>query len=348
MPFDWHQAAKPAPDADEVRSLASIVDVVGSRVALRRKGRELVALCPFHEDSTPSMAVITHKGRGFYKCHACGAGGDAIRFVMDFHGVDFAEAVRMIAEGFALPSVPMKRAAKAPKVEEHRYREDCGEVIDAWRAQTPLQRTVEAGQTLGVTESALTAYGFAWCPAGDGSWAFPMHDGEGRVCGIRLREPVDSGAAKWALKGSRAGVFLPEGVRRTSLDRVFVVEGPTDAAALEWVYRDEPVAVIGRASCTGQHQLVVQAVRLLAAREPEVVVIADADGPGVEGANALADDLVAEFARVKVAVPQRGNGDGRGCKDIREFVRNNDRDTAFRLIELKVGARMWHRRRSVK
>jgi 5S rRNA maturation endonuclease (ribonuclease M5) len=256
--------------------------------------------------------------------------------------------VRRIAEGFALPSVPMKRPSKAPKIEEHRYREDCGEVIEAWRMRTTVQRTVEAAQTLGVAVTALTAYGFAWCPAGDGSWAFPMHDGEGRVCGIRLREPVDEGAAKWALKGSRAGLFLPAGVRRASLDRVFVVEGPTDAAALEWVYRNEPVAVIGRASCTGQHQLVVQAVRLLAAREPEVVVIADADGPGVEGANALADDLVAEFARVKVAVPQRGLGEGLGCKDIRQFVRQNDEETAFRLIELKVSARMWHRRRSVK
>lgn len=345
MPFDWTEAAKPAPDADEVRSLASIVDVVGARVPLRRKGRELVAICPFHEDTTPSMAVITHKGRGFYKCHACGAGGDAIRFVMDFDGVDFAEAVRRIAEGFSLPSVPMKRTAKAPKIEEHRYREDCGEVIDAWRTHTTLSGVVNAAHTLGVAESSLTAYGFACSP--DGAWAWPMHDGEGRVCGIRLREPVDSGAAKWALKGSRAGVFLPAGVRRTTLDRVFVVEGPTDAAALEWIYRGEPVAVIGRASCTGQHQLVVQAVRLLAAREPEVVVIADADGPGVAGANALADDLVAEFARVKVAVPQRFLGD-EGCKDIREFVRKNDRDRAFRIVEMKVSARMYHRRGSIK
>jgi DNA primase len=314
MPFDWVRAAKPVHDADEVRSLASIVEVVGSRVPLRRKGRELVALCPFHEDSTPSMAVITHKGRGFYKCHACGAGGDAIRFVMDFDGVDFAEAVGMIAEGIALPSVPMKRPSKAPKIEEHRYREDCGEIIDAWRNATRPAHLEAAARTLGVSADALRALGFAWCPEGSGSYAFPMHDESGRVCGIRLRAPVDAGARKWAVEGSRSGVFCPIDGCGALADRVFVCEGPTDAAALLGV-RDpaapeRPLAVIGRPSCSGQEEIVAKIARSFASRDAELVIVEDGDGAGRSGAAALAAHLGARF-RVRTVTPPAGFKDAR-------------------------------------
>jgi 5S rRNA maturation endonuclease (ribonuclease M5) len=340
MPFDWEQAAKPAPDADEVRSLASIVDVVGSRVPLRRKGRELVALCPFHEDSTPSMAVITHKGRGFYKCHACGSGGDAIRFVMHFDGVDFAEAVRRIAEGIALPSVPMKRPSKAPKIEEHRYREDCGEVIDAWRGDTTADCTARAAEVLGVSPISLERLEFARGPRGEFAW--PMRDERLWQCGIRLREPVDDGAAKWALTGSRAGVFIeqrPNGFR--GVKRVFVVEGPTDAAALMSVLDGVEDLVIGRASCTGQHDMVLRILRLIRP-EPEVCIILDQDGPGVAGGTAIADDYVTEIARVRVMRPPSQ------FKDIRKWMRGMERQTARGLFELRLSTRLYHRRGSIK
>lgn len=351
MPFDWVNAAKEnAVDADEVRAAADIVAVISSRMKLRRKGREFVGICPFHEDRSPSMAVITHKGRGFYKCHACGAGGDAVRFVMEFDGVDYPEALRRISDGFTAGFAGVKRTATAPKIEEHRYREDCGEVIAAWREKTTIDHAIAAAKILGVSARALSVLGFAWCPEGSGSYAFPMRDETGAVCGIRLREPVDSGAAKWALKGSRAGVFMLPTTERRRLSRVYIVEGPTDAAAaidmLGILDEDADCAVIGRASCTGQHHLVVSAIRLIARPEPEVVVIADADGPGVEGARALADDLVAEFARVKVCVPQQCTVEG--FKDIRAMYRGLSIELCRSMVGIKVNACGFHRRRSVK
>lgn len=80
---------------DRVLESVDIVDVVGERVALKKKGAEFVGLCPFHDDHKPSMAVSPKKQ--IFKCWSCGAGGDAIRFVMLRERVDFAEALELLA-----------------------------------------------------------------------------------------------------------------------------------------------------------------------------------------------------------------------------------------------------------
>ncbi|MHC4082657.1 MAG: CHC2 zinc finger domain-containing protein, partial [Planctomycetota bacterium] len=70
-------------DIDRVRETADLVALIGEHIPLRPKGREHVGVCPFHDDHSPSLTVVTHKGNAFYKCHACGASGDVFNFVMD-------------------------------------------------------------------------------------------------------------------------------------------------------------------------------------------------------------------------------------------------------------------------
>ena len=60
-------------EIEQVRDSTDLVALIGEHVPLRSKGREHVGLCPFHDDHTPSLAVVTHKGNAFYKCHSCGA-----------------------------------------------------------------------------------------------------------------------------------------------------------------------------------------------------------------------------------------------------------------------------------
>ncbi|MFO0828511.1 MAG: DNA primase [Phycisphaerales bacterium] len=84
-------------DRDRVLSATDLVALVSEHVALKPKGREHVGLCPFHDDRSPSLSVVTHKGDGFYKCFACGAAGNAIDFVMNFHKMTFGEALRHLA-----------------------------------------------------------------------------------------------------------------------------------------------------------------------------------------------------------------------------------------------------------
>jgi DNA primase len=85
-------------DVDAVREATDLVRLIGENVSLRPKGREHVGLCPFHDDKNPSFAVVTHKGNAFYKCHSCGAGGDAFDFVMNYHRMQFGEALRFLAD----------------------------------------------------------------------------------------------------------------------------------------------------------------------------------------------------------------------------------------------------------
>jgi DNA primase len=88
---------------EQVKSQIDIVRTVSDYVRLKRQGsgERYVGLCPFHTEKTPSFSV--HAGHGFYKCFGCGAGGDAIKFVMEMEGLTFFEAVKTLAERNGIP-----------------------------------------------------------------------------------------------------------------------------------------------------------------------------------------------------------------------------------------------------
>ena len=88
---------------DELRARVPLGSLVGRRVKLIRRGRELGGLCPFHHEKTPSFYVVEDKG--FFHCFGCGAHGDAIGYLMRAENLDFIEAIeRLAAEaGLAVP-----------------------------------------------------------------------------------------------------------------------------------------------------------------------------------------------------------------------------------------------------
>ena len=92
----------------EIRERASLVEVVSDVVALRRRGRSAVGLCPFHAEKTPSFTV--NEERGFYHCFGCGEHGDVFAFVMKTQSLAFPEAVRRVAQRFGI-AIPETLAA---------------------------------------------------------------------------------------------------------------------------------------------------------------------------------------------------------------------------------------------
>ena len=97
----------------ELRSRVGLVDLVGRRVKLTRRGREHTGLCPFHNEKTPSFTV--NEDKGFYHCFGCSAHGGAIDFVMNTEGLSFPEAVERLAgeAGMEVPqSAPRDREAE--------------------------------------------------------------------------------------------------------------------------------------------------------------------------------------------------------------------------------------------
>jgi DNA primase len=104
----------------EVLRAAEIVSVVERYVQLTRTGRTYKALCPFHQEKTPSFHVSPERGTGTWKCFGCGKGGNAIDFVMEKEQVDFKTALRMLADHYnvALPERgKAERAAADARIE---------------------------------------------------------------------------------------------------------------------------------------------------------------------------------------------------------------------------------------
>lgn len=85
---------------EKVRERADIEDVVSDYVPLKKRGQNLWACCPFHNEKSPSFSVTPIKQ--FYKCFGCGKAGDAIQFIMDIEGIGFNEAVRQLANKYGI------------------------------------------------------------------------------------------------------------------------------------------------------------------------------------------------------------------------------------------------------
>lgn len=111
---------------DELRARLRPSDVIGKRLSVKSRGHgEYVAICPFHQDSDPSMTITDQKG--FYHCFACGAHGDIIKFMMEFSGLSFMEAVKELAQEAGMP-LPQVSAADQKRYES---REEQLTVLDA-------------------------------------------------------------------------------------------------------------------------------------------------------------------------------------------------------------------------
>ena len=104
----------PADFLDELRSRIRISEVIGKRLKLIKRGREFLALCPFHNDSKPSLSIVDEKN--FYHCFACGAHGDIIKFTMEVEGLNFIESVEKLSNlaGLEVPKQnPLELAKEA-------------------------------------------------------------------------------------------------------------------------------------------------------------------------------------------------------------------------------------------
>jgi DNA primase len=92
---------------DDLLDRVDIVDVVNGRVQLKKAGKNYKACCPFHEEKSPSFTVAQDKQ--FYYCFGCGAGGNALSFVMEFDRLDFLPAVEILAKNAGL-EIPREAA----------------------------------------------------------------------------------------------------------------------------------------------------------------------------------------------------------------------------------------------
>lgn len=158
----------PQPFIDDLLERADIVDIIDSRLALRKTGRNYSALCPFHKEKTPSFSVNPDKQ--FYYCFGCGAGGNALGFLMDYERLDFPVAVENLAHHVGL-EVPREHVENPQKFQQRRdiyslleksaefYQQQLREHSSAQKATTYLKAR-------GLSGSIAKQFGIGYAPPG--------------------------------------------------------------------------------------------------------------------------------------------------------------------------------------
>ncbi len=310
---------------DDLLARVDIVDVVRTRVDLKRAGREWKACCPFHNEKTPSFNVVPHKQ--FYHCFGCGAHGHALRFVMDFDRLDFPAAVEVLAD---LAGVEVPREAADPAAAQNKQ---IYEMLD--RAHQRFRQALTADSAAraylerrGVNEEMIRRYELGFAPPGWDFLAsklnpprlaelagltlakdngqhydrfrnrlmFPIRDTRGRVVAFGGRTLEDDPAKylnspETAVfhKGRMAyGLFEAKQVKR-ELTQLIVVEGYMDVIALAQFGFDNAVATLGTAT-TPEH------VRLLSRQCPQIVFCFDGDAAGLRAADKALDVCLASLS----------------------------------------------------
>ena len=110
-------ARLPQAFIDQVLDRTDIVDVVDRRVKLKKAGKNYSACCPFHQEKTPSFSVNPEKQ--FYYCFGCGAGGNALGFIMDYERMEFREAIESLAQAAGI-DLPAEEVDNAPQVDHQK------------------------------------------------------------------------------------------------------------------------------------------------------------------------------------------------------------------------------------
>jgi DNA primase len=154
---------------ERVKQAADIVEVISAHTDLRRQGARYVGLCPFHEERTPSFSVEPQEK--LYHCFGCGVGGDVIKFVEEKDGLNFAEAVEMLADRYG---VELEREQEDPQAEARRQRRRrLEELLDRaasfyssylWESEEAAKaRDYLAGR--GLREEVLRDFGVGYAPS---------------------------------------------------------------------------------------------------------------------------------------------------------------------------------------
>ncbi|MFK7960131.1 MAG: DNA primase [Phycisphaerales bacterium] len=161
-------------DVERVRDATDLVRLIGEHVKLDRKGREHVGVCPFHDDSSPSMHVVSHKGPGFYKCFACGASGDCFTFVKEYHRIEFREALQMLAERAGIPLQPLGGRGSSGRTSDQPTRNDlleaCRFALGFFRQTLAHPQRGTTGRDVieqrGISPEMVEAFGIGYAPPG--------------------------------------------------------------------------------------------------------------------------------------------------------------------------------------
>lgn len=161
------------PDTiEEVKQRVDIVDVVSEHVVLRKRGKDYVGLCPFHDEKTPSFSVSP--GKQIYYCFGCNAGGNAIKFLMEVGKRAFSDVVLDLARRYQVPVQTLEPEQRATLQRELSLREQLYEILALTTAFYQHALLASQGQqaltylraTRRLSEETIQQFQLGYAPAG--------------------------------------------------------------------------------------------------------------------------------------------------------------------------------------
>ncbi|MDR2081564.1 MAG: DNA primase [Campylobacteraceae bacterium] len=300
---------------ETLRQRIDIVDIIGSYLELKRSGANYKAICPFHNDTTPSLHVSPSKQ--IYHCFACGAGGDAIKFIMEYEKLNYPEAVEKAADlcNFTLAYTNIKDAENRKKTK------DILEQLNLFFTQN-LDKSPQAAAYLserGIGQSLIQKFEIGYAPQSHMTMnflkqrffalkeaieagvisindrgdeyavfteriTFPIYSSNGRIVGFGGRT-ITNHPAKYVNSPqskifNKSWLLYGYHIARDFIMRnkkIIICEGYLDVIMLHQAGFNEAVATLGTA-LTEKH------LPLITRGAPKVVLSYDGDSAGVEAA----------------------------------------------------------------
>lgn len=343
---------------NELAARCEISEVVSRYVPLTKKGNNLWALCPFHNEKTPSFSVSVDKQ--IYHCFGCGKGGGVINFIMEAEQLSFPDAVRFLADqvGMEIPDDQAEFSQKRARLLE------LNQAAARFFHQTLLapegQAAMEYIRRRGISRGAVTRFGLGAAPnRWDGLLTamraqgfdtqalldvglvlrnknghvydrfrnrliFPIIDVRGNVIGFGGRVLDDSlpkylNSPESSIFNKGRNLFAMNLAKKSKQGRIILTEGYMDALSLHQAGFDCAVASLGTA-LTPEH------AKLLSRYTKEVVIAYDGDRAGIAAAGRAISILEKTGLAVKVLQMQ-------GAKDPDEFIKAHGSQAFALLLE---------------
>ena len=346
--------------ANEIRSKCDIVDVIGERIPLVARGKNFFGVCPFHDDSNPSMCVSREKQ--IYTCFSCHATGNVFTFLMNYEHMDFRETLRYLGEKVGVNVSSIHIAKKNTKFDpfyeaysfslkyfQNNLQSKIGKDARSYLANRKIDEDVikefEIGLSLDSNDDLvklLTSKNYDLASLNRIGLAsdnrdvyidrimFPLYDLTGKVVGFSGRIYRDNGLNKY-LNTKETPIFKKGQllyhyhVAREECrikKSVIVMEGFMDVIRASTIGIRNSVALMGTALTNEQLQL-------LKRLSNNIILCLDGDDPGVHATLSIGDMLLQEGIEPRVVVLPNPD-------DPDSFILNQGKDKFINLLDSAV------------
>lgn len=357
--------------ANEIRRKTDIVDIIGERIPLVARGKNFFGVCPFHDDSNPSMCVSREKQ--IYTCFSCHATGNVFTFLMNYEHIDFKETLRYLGEkvGVNVSGIQIKQKSNkfdklydaykfSVKYFQNNLSSSYGKLAKNYLASRGITDEIikefEIGLSLEMRDdltklllkkdyelSTLNRIGLSSDDHDiyNDRIMFPLYDVSGNVVGFSGRIYKDNGQNKY-LNTKETDIFKKgEMLYHYHIAReecrlkksVIVMEGFMDVIRASTIGIKNTVALMGTA-------LTKEQIALLKRLSNNIILCLDGDGPGVKAATSIGEELLNQGVEVKVVMlPDNDDPDSfiikHGKERFEGLVENALNFSDFKINKLK-------------